>query len=166
MDDVSPSHGHIHVDGWGQYTLRLRDGSIADTLQWPIVSSGIKVSFCLVDLSTCSARTGDCRDENGNTMLNNDFQTTVYRGGSGCGDVAQGISVGKVDIYSRFLDESFIRVPYEACNGDYHIVVQIDPDNHFTEINENNNWLEAKVRPDTTARHQHRAICIHFQQPW
>ena len=141
-----PSHGHIHVDGWGQYTLRLRDGSIADTLQWPIVSSGIKVSFCLVDLSTCSARAGDCRDENGNTMLNNDFPNYGLQGGSGCGDVAQGISVGKVDIYSRFLDESFIRVPYEACNGDYHIVVQIDPDNHFTEINENNNWLEAKVR--------------------
>ena len=57
----------------------------------------------------------------------------------------QGISVGKVDIYSRSLDESFVKIPYEACNGSYHVVVQVDPDNHFLEMNENNNWLAAQI---------------------
>lgn len=140
-----PSHGHIHVNDWGEYTLRLRDTSIADTLQWPIVNSGLKVSFCLVDLSTCSARAGDCRDAAGNTLMNGDFPNYGLQGGSGCGEVAQGISVGKVDIYSRSLDESFVKIPYEACNGVYHIVIQVDPLNHFQEINENNNWLAAKT---------------------
>jgi len=47
-----PAHGHIHIEGWGLYTLRLRDVTITDTLQWPIVNSGVKVSFCLIDLTT------------------------------------------------------------------------------------------------------------------
>ncbi|MEK7226736.1 MAG: lysyl oxidase family protein, partial [Bacteroidota bacterium] len=62
-----------------------------------------------------------------------------------CNNVKQGISVGKVDIYSRSLDESFVKIPYEACNGSYQVVVQVDPDNHFLEMNENNNWLAAQV---------------------
>ena len=57
-----PSHGHIHIEGWGLYTLRLRDLTITDTLQWPVVNSGVKVSFCLIDLTTCSGSPGDCRD--------------------------------------------------------------------------------------------------------
>ena len=140
-----PTHGHIHVEGWGLYTLRLRDVSVADTLQWPIVNSGIKVSFCLIDLTTCSGSSGDCVDANGNMLLDNDFPNFGLGGGYNCGDAMQGISVGMVDIYHRELDESFVKVPYEACNGDYHVVVEIDPDNHFQEMNENNNWLAANV---------------------
>ena len=140
-----PAHGHIHLDGWGLYTLRLRDVSVADTLKWPIVNSGIKVSFCLIDLSTCTGALGDCVDLNGNILNNQSFPNYGLGGGYNCGNLLQGISVGKVDIYGQYLDESFVKVPYEACNGEYHLVVQIDPDNHFQEINENNNWLEAKV---------------------
>jgi hypothetical protein len=66
-------------------------------------------------------------------------------GGYGCNNFKQGISVGKVDIYDQGLDESFVKIPYEACNGSYHVVVQIDPDNHFLEMNENNNWLAAQI---------------------
>ncbi len=141
-----PEHGHIHIDGWGLYTLRLRDASLTDTLQWPIVNSGVKVSFCLIDLTTCSSSLGNCVDAAGNVLTNNSFPN--YGLGSGnynCGNEMQGISVGKVDIYSRTLDESFVKIPYEACNGQYHLMIQIDPDNHFTEMNENNNWLVAKT---------------------
>lgn len=140
-----PAHGHIHLDGWGMYTLRLRDVTIADTLKWPVVNSGIKVSFCLIDLSTCTGALGDCVDLNGNILNNQSFPNYGLGGGYNCGNLLQGISVGKVDIYGQYLDESFVKVPYEACNGEYHLVVQIDPDNHFLEVNENNNWLEAKV---------------------
>lgn len=140
-----PSHGHIHIEGWGLYTLRLRDASIADTLQWPIVNNGIKVSFCLIDLTTCSGSLGDCVDANGNVLNNASFPNYGLGGGYGCNQTKQGISVGKVDIYHQGLDESFVKVPYEACNGAYHVVVQVDPDNHFLEMNENNNWLAAQV---------------------
>jgi hypothetical protein len=140
-----PSHGHIHIDGWGLYTLRLKDPSVTDTLQWPIVNSGVKVSFCLIDLTTCTGSGGDCVDANGNILYNNNFPNYGLGGGYACNNIKQGISVGKVDIYHQYLDESFVKIPYEACNGTYHAVVQIDPDNHFQEMNENNNWLAAQT---------------------
>ena len=140
-----PAHGHIHIDNWGRYTLRLKDASVADTLQWPIVSDGIKVSFCLIDLTTCSGSLGDCVDANGNVLTNASFPNFGLAGGGNCGTTKQGISVGKVDIYNQYLDESFIKIPYEACNGNYVVMTQIDPDNHFLEMNENNNWLAATV---------------------
>ncbi len=140
-----PSHGHIHIEGWGLYTLRLKDITITDTLQWPVVNSGIKVSFCLIDLTTCSGNPGDCRDANGNTLLNTSFPNYGLGGGYSCNNIKQGISVGKVDIYNQYLDESFVKIPYEACNGAYQVVVQVDPDNHFLEMNESNNWLAATV---------------------
>ena len=140
-----PSHGHIHIDGWGLYTLRLRDATVSDTLQWPIVNSGEKVSFCLIDLTTCTGSGGDCVDANGNVLNNGNFPNYGLGGGYACNNIKQGISVGKVDIYHQYLDESFVKIPYEACNGSYHAVIQIDPDNHFLEMNENNNWLAAPV---------------------
>ncbi len=140
-----PSHGHIHIEGWGLYTLRLADASIADTLQWPVVNSGVKVSFCLIDLTTCSGALGDCKDANGNTLTNSSFPNYGLGGGYGCNNVKQGISVGKVDIYGRHLDESFVKIPYEACNGSYYVMIQVDPDNHFLEMRDDNNWLAAQI---------------------
>lgn len=140
-----PAHGHIHIEGWGLYTLRLKDPSVADTLKWPIVNSGVKVSFCLIDLTTCSGALGDCVDAAGNTLNNASFPNYGLAGGYDCGNVRQGISVGKVDIYHQYLDESFVKIPYEACNGNYYVMIQVDPDNHFLEMNEDNNWLSAAV---------------------
>jgi hypothetical protein len=140
-----PSHGHIHIDGWGLYTIRLRNAALTDTLQWPIVNSGVKVSFCLIDLTTCTGSGGDCVDANGTVLYNNNFPNYGLGGGYACNNIKQGISVGKVDIYHQYLDESFVKIPYEACNGEYHVVVQVDPDNHFQEMRDDNNWLAAKT---------------------
>ena len=140
-----PAHGHIHIDGWGLYSLRLKDNSVADTLNWPIVNSGIKVSFCLIDLTTCTGALGDCVDNLGNVLSNTNVRNYGLGGGYNCGNLIQGISVGKVDIYGQYLDESFVKIPYETCNGEYYSMIQIDPDNHFLEMNENNNWLSAKT---------------------
>ncbi|MEI9943350.1 MAG: T9SS type A sorting domain-containing protein [Chitinophagaceae bacterium] len=142
-----PSHGHIHIEGWGLYTLRLKDASITDTLQWPVVNSGIKASFCLYDLADCNNFPGDCRDASGTILNNTDFPNFGFNGdyGGDCGQVKQGISVGYLDYYHRFLDESFVKIPYEACNGTYYAMVQIDADNHFIEIDKSNNWLAAET---------------------
>ena len=140
-----PAHGHIHIEGWGLYTLRLKDASVTDTLQWPIVNNGYKVSFCLIDLTTCSGALGDCVDAGGNVLTNASFPNYGLAGGYNCGNARQGISVGRVDIYNQYLDESFVKIPYEACNGNYYVMIQIDPDNHFLEMNENNNWLTAAI---------------------
>ena len=43
----------------------------------------------------------------------------------------QGISAGYVDIYSKTLDGMWINIPPDVCNGNYWIVVEIDPNNNF-----------------------------------
>lgn len=141
-----PYHGHIHIDDWGQYSLRFNNPSVADTLQWPVVSKSVKVSYCLIDLVPCSYFPHNCFDENGNTLYDDDFPAfELGVGYNSCSYYIQGIRAGHVDIYAQGIPQSYVRVPYEACNGEYYIVIQIDPDNHILETNENNNYLAAKA---------------------
>lgn len=143
-----PTHGHNHVDDWVRFTLREEDPNQHDTLQWPIVGSGAKLGFCLMDLSNCGSSYGDCRDDQtkygqGNILapsLNN-LPNYGFGGGSySCSPVEQGISVGYEDIYSYNLDGMWIDIPPGTCNGNYWIVAEVDPLNNFLESNEHNNW--------------------------
>lgn len=140
-----PGHGHNHVDDWVIFTLRREDPSEPDTLQWPIIGEGAKIGFCLMDFSNCNASNGYCRDYQsygqGNILTSTDFPNYGMGGGSySCNPTEQGISVGYLDIYSENLDGMWIDIPPGTCNGDYWIVVQVDPRNNFRESNENNNW--------------------------
>jgi hypothetical protein len=55
--------------------------------------------------------------------------------------VVQGISSGFTDIYYQGLDGMWIDIPPGTCNGNYYIVVELDPHNYFLEENEDNNVL-------------------------
>ncbi len=136
-----PAHGHMHVDDWGKYTLRTATAN-PDPLTWPIVASGAKLAFCLMDYGTCSYYNGHCVDSAGNTLTNSNFPNYGLGGGSyNCSPVVQGISSGYTDIYYQYLDGMWINLPPGLCNGPYYIVVQLDPYNYFLESNENNNVL-------------------------
>lgn len=140
-----PGHGHNHVDDWVTFTLRKEDPLEPDTLQWPVIGTGAKIGFCLMDLSNCNISNGHCRDQQnygqGNILTSADFPNYGLGGGSyNCNPVEQGISVGYVDIYSEGLEGMWIDIPPGTCNGDYWIVVEVDPRNNFLESNENNNW--------------------------
>lgn len=137
-----PTHQHMHVDDWGTYTLRTKDTTQADPLQWPIIGSGAKLGFCLMDYGTCSYYSGHCVDSLGNTLLNNNFPNFALGGGNyNCDPTEQGISSGYTDIYYQYLDGMYIAIPPGTCNGDYFIVVQIDPHNYFLEEREDNNVI-------------------------
>lgn len=134
-----PTHGHMHVDDWATFTLRTQTGD-PNPLNWPIIGSGAKIGFCLMDYGTCSNYNGHCRDNNNNIMLNGDFANWGLGGGQyNCSPVEQGISVGHTDIYSENLDGMWINIPPGTCNGNYYIVIEVDPNNNFLEENENNN---------------------------
>lgn len=137
-----PNHGHMHVDDWGVFTLRVEDPNESDPRNWPIVGQGAKLGFCLMDYGTCTYYNGHCRDDQGNVMLNGDFPNYGLGGGQyNCSPVEQGISSGYTDIYSENLDGMWVYIPPGTCNGDYYIVIEIDPYDYFLESNELNNWI-------------------------
>ncbi len=136
-----PTHGHMHVDDWGLYSLRQQT-SDPNPLNWPIIGNGAKLAFCLMDYGSCSTYAGHCVDANNNTLLNGNFPNYGLGGGSyNCSPTVQGISSGYTDIYYQHLDGMWIDLPPGTCNGNYFIVVQLDPYNYFLEENENNNII-------------------------
>ncbi|MFN3875597.1 MAG: lysyl oxidase family protein, partial [Flavobacteriales bacterium] len=150
-----PTHNHYHVDDWTTMTLRIQQPGVSDPRQWPIVASGAKLGFCLMDLSTCSSSAGHCRTSQvyneGTTLTNSSFPNYGLGLSYGCSENYQGISVGKNDIYSESLDGMWINLlpgdPGQPvlCNGDYWIVAEVDPRNDWTEENEDNNYTAIPI---------------------
>lgn len=136
-----PTHGHMHVDEWGSYSLRQQTTD-PNPLNWPIIGSGAKLGFCLMDYGSCSTYNGHCVDSLGNTLVNSSFPNFGLGGGSyGCSASIQGISAGFTDIYYQYLDGMYINIPPGTCNGNYFIVVHLDPNNYFLEEDESNNVI-------------------------
>lgn len=141
-----PSHGHMHVDDWGIYTLREQTLD-PNPLNWPVVGTGSKLAFCVMDYGTCPGYPNHCLDPLGNSLnLASNFPNYGLGGASyNCSPVTQGISSGFVDIYWTSLEGMWINVPATACNGNYWIVTQIDPNNDFLEENENDNVFASPI---------------------
>jgi subtilisin-like proprotein convertase family protein len=133
------NHGHLHVDNWAYYTLRTATSN-PDATTWPIVGTGTKQSFCLVNLGTCNGNPGECTDNNGNTILTVPNQNLGFH--TGCG-LIQGIYPGHYDVYSISLNDP---IPLNnVCNGNYYIVSITDPNNDFLESDETNNWVAVPI---------------------
>lgn len=155
-----PTHNHYHVDDWTTMTLRIEQAGVSDPRQWPIVASGAKLGFCLMDLSNCPSSPGHCRTSqlyNQGTALNSSTNFPNYGLGIGysCSENFQGISSGKTDIYSESLDGMWINLLPGApgqpalCNGNYWIVAEVDPRNDWREENEDNNYTMIPVTIST-----------------
>jgi subtilisin-like proprotein convertase family protein len=143
MMSYHPSHGHVHVDNWAEFTLR-KATSNPDATTWPIIGTGSKISFCLINLGDCTSDYGYCRDGNyGPIMTMADIPNAPFGQVSGCGN-DQGIYVGNLDIYSQGLPGMSIDLT-DVCNGDYYIVSITDPDNNFLETDETNNWAATPI---------------------
>jgi hypothetical protein len=144
-----PTHGHMHVDNWGTYTLRTRDTLEPNPLNWPMVGSGTKLAFCVMDYGECDGAnyTDHCLDTAGNPLNNaSDFPNYGLGGGQyNCSPSVQGISSGYLDIYWTSLDGMWIDIPAGTCNGDYWVVTEVDPNGFFLEEYENNNVYAAPV---------------------
>ncbi len=133
------AHGHLHVDNWANYTLRTPT-SDPDARNWPIIGTGVKQSFCLINLGTCAGNPGECVDNAGNTMTT--FPNNNLGFHTGCG-LTQGIYPGNYDVYSISLNDP---IPLNnVCNGTYYIVSITDPDNNFLESDETNNWVAVPI---------------------
>lgn len=142
-----PNHGHYHVDDWTTMTLRLEDPNEPLPTKWPIVASGAKIGFCLMDYYACwsGSATGHCRTQqawNQGTAMNSmgSFPNNGLYRQYNCGADFQGISSGWTDVYDENLEGMWINLMSNLCNGNYWIVAEVDPTNVFREENEDNNW--------------------------
>jgi len=142
-----PDHGHFHTDNWGVYTLRKPIDGIEDPLEWPILGYGTKMGFCLMDLANCASPSnyGYCREDDGTVVTNAIDNYGLGGGGYNCAITNQGISVGYLDIYDYYLDGMEIVLPEGVCNGDYYIVVEIDPNDNYDEESDNNNVVAVPI---------------------
>ncbi len=140
-----PTHSHMHVDNWGNYTLRERDSLDSNPLHWPVIGSGTKLAYCLMDYGTCPGYPNHCLDDNGNSLnQSTNFPNYGLGGGNyGCSPVMQGISSGYVDVYWTSLAGMYITIPPNVCNGLYYIVCEVDPNHNFLEENDSNNVYAA-----------------------
>ncbi|HMZ50072.1 MAG TPA: lysyl oxidase family protein, partial [Flavobacteriales bacterium] len=101
-----------------------------------------------MDYYSCanSSANGHCRtsqEYQGGSPLNQTSQFAHYGHGGGsynCSQISQGISSGYTDVYSESLDGMWINIPPGTCNGNYWIVMEVDPHNNFLEENDGNNW--------------------------
>jgi hypothetical protein len=138
-----PSHGHIHVDDWAYFTLR-RWTPNPNATTWPIIGTGTKQSFCLVNYGDCTANLGYCVDNNGNVITKADIPNSDFGSVTGC-SIDQGIYVGNLDIYVASLNTPGIVLPSNVCNGDYYIISITDFNNNFLESDETNNWVAVPI---------------------
>ncbi|MBK5285166.1 MAG: T9SS type A sorting domain-containing protein, partial [Bacteroidia bacterium] len=142
-------HNHYHVDDWCVFTLRYQIIGEPDPRNWPIAAQGAKLGFCLMDYYSCpsGSAANHCKDNNtvynqGNN-LNTSAQFPNYGLGGGsyaCSISEQGISSGWEDVYYESLDLMWINLPPNLCNGQYWIVMEVDPRNNFLESDETNNY--------------------------
>jgi len=139
------AHSHYHVNDWTTMNLCMEDPNEPDPRKWPVVATGAKIGFCLMDFGACSSYPGHCRSSQeygGGVAMNGSGNYPNYGifGSYGCGTNVQGISVGRTDIYSKNLDMMWINMMDGLCNGNYWIVAEVDPTNVFQEENDDNNW--------------------------
>ncbi|CAN5611818.1 hypothetical protein BH11BAC1_BH11BAC1_25510 [soil metagenome] len=138
-----PQHGHIHLDDWAHYSLR-RPLYGVQPYDLPIIGTGNKQSYCLVNLGNCSANNGYCVDTSGNVVTMEDIPNSPMGSVTGCG-TDQGIFTGNLDIYSSGLTGQWVDLAPTVCNGDYYVVSITDPLNVILETNDSNNWTAVPV---------------------
>jgi len=136
-----PAHGHLHIDHWSDYSLRLATAN-PDATTWPLVCAGTKQSFCLINLSNCTMDYGYCVDTSGNILNSSQVPNAGFGFYTGCG-LDQGIYPGELDIYDESLNDPIILT--NICDGTYYIVSITDPENNFLESNDNNNWASVPI---------------------
>ncbi len=117
-----PGHGHLHFDNFLQFHLRSTNGGVG-----PIVASGEKISFAVVDFDVYDLTLPGAPNEG------------QYSAG-----LVQGISVGWADIYDAALQDQWIDIT-DVPPGDYWLDTVVDPEDRILESHEDNNLTRIRV---------------------
>ena len=112
-----PEHQHIHFEGYATYKLLPVNAPGASQ------RNGTKTSFCLEDT---------------NHVLPNLPGSPVDPAYTVCNSQIQGISVGWADRYGYLLAGQSIDVT-GLPDGDYQLIIEVDPNNHLLEQSDADN---------------------------
>ena len=118
------AHSHFHFENYALYTLEpvSAPGASARTSS--------KTTFCVMDTTRV------------NTKLPNAPKRAVY---DTCGSLIQGMSVGWGDTYKYYLAGQAIDIT-GLPDGDYNLIIEIDPQNKIAEIDESDNVATIGIR--------------------
>lgn len=130
-------HSHVHFENWAAYRIRevLDSNGVG-----PILAESAKISFCLLDLAVYDS-----------SLPNFDPDGEFHS----CGSTVQGISVGWIDIYGKYLPGQNIDIT-DIPDGTYWLESEVDPKKLVMEKDENNNITRilvtigapAEINPD------------------
>jgi len=115
-----PQHNHWHQSDVALFQIRV------GALDGPVLSAGAKITFCLVD--------------NDQTVL---VKKGSSRGYFECNAELQGISVGWSDDYHQSTEGQELDIT-SAPEGLYYLTHLADPENHWLETDEFNNFAWVK----------------------
>jgi hypothetical protein len=118
------SHQHFHFDDYATYVLQPVAAAGASE------RTGTKLTFCVMDTDRI------------NTKMVGAPKRAVY---SSCGVTKQGMSVGWGDSYRYYLNGQFIDIT-GLPNGDYRLVINVDPKNKLIETNDSDNSSSVNIR--------------------
>ena len=118
-----PQHNHWHQSGVALFQVRS-----GHPIRGAVIGQGVKITFCLVDTD----------------------QTILVKKGSSrayfeCNAELQGISVGWGDDYHQSTEGQELDIT-GAPEGIYYLTHRVDPDNHWVETNETNNFAWVKFQ--------------------
>lgn len=123
-----PEHNHFHFDDYALYTLQPLKGKSKRTSS--------KTSFCLMDTALVDGQ------------LPGSPNNAAY---TGCGNFFQGISVGWSDVYGAHLPGQSIDLT-RLKDGDYRLIIEVDPKNQLLETNEDDNTSCVLLRISVTTQ--------------
>ncbi|MES2777317.1 MAG: proprotein convertase P-domain-containing protein [Bacteroidota bacterium] len=143
--DTKPGHEHYHVDDWVEFILLDFKKSISYSIKKRReVARSRKVSYCLFDSGICSNRDSICL-MNGIVMGEKNLTNYGLGNYASCKEKNQGISVGGYDTYGMMYEGQFIQLPKRLKTGYYLLLIQIDPQNKYVDINRSNNLYIKKI---------------------
>lgn len=135
------THGHLHFEDYALYELRrLReDDRNPDMTPDGLAATGGKISFCLIDYEP---------DDPNRGPLYSEAHVLYYSCLAGVG--FQGISPGWRDTYEAYLEGQ--EIPLDGVeDGEYAVVMTVDPDNRLYETSETDNVSFTRVRLSSNA---------------
>lgn len=127
--EFHPAHDHFHFGDYALYTLRPVNAPGASARQ------SAKTTFCVMDTTLV------------NTSLPGAPLSAVY---STCGAVMQGMSIGWGDTYNAGLAGQSFDVT-DLPNGDYEILIDIDPKSQLVESTRADNSSCLRIRLSVSA---------------